>query len=89
MVDHLQATLESSLSDVAPKSRFATQTIAFFLQSLSDGELPSAPALAQIPSMTTLVPHYDEDVMYAISPEFVLKELEAGSDCSKLKVRCP
>eukprot|EP00775_Hariotina_reticulata_P008714 gene8714-8895_t len=64
--------------DTRPSDDEAVRFILSFAASLNDPGLKVAPALQVMPSMTTLTPHYDEDVVYALNAEDALADLQAS-----------
>ncbi|KAF8059158.1 CALS3 [Scenedesmus sp. PABB004] len=65
----------------------AARVLCFFASSLHNPLLPTAPPVALMRSMTTLTPHYGEDVLYALDEPTALADMGAprlrpGDPCS-------
>jgi hypothetical protein len=59
VVRWLSDVLTMHAGDTVPVDGEAVRFITSFASSLNDRQLGSAPALHVMPSLTTLVPHYD------------------------------
>ncbi|KAK9800796.1 hypothetical protein WJX73_005277 [Symbiochloris irregularis] len=70
-----------------PKSSHAQRVLRFFLGSLQNNSLKAAPDLRSMRSLTTLTPHYSEQVMFPMTPEALgeiyQKEREASMGCER------
>ena len=60
-----------------PRSSEAQRVLCFWASSLHNpGMQPAPEQLSHIPSMTTLTPHYEEDVLYGLDPEYVRNQMQ-------------
>ena len=77
--------LQLTHGEAAPHSHAARRVLCFFATSLHNPNMPTAAQVACTRSMTTLTPHYGEDVMYALSKsdaevEMGVSKLSGGDD---------
>ena len=59
-----------------PSNSEAQRVLCFWASSLHNPNMQPAPGLLDMPSMTTLTPHYGEDVLYGLDPEYVRSQLK-------------
>lgn len=66
IIDALLKRLTTKSTDATPIAREARQFLTFFVTSLFNPQFPTPPSLTKMMSWTTLVPVYQEDIIYAI-----------------------
>lgn len=67
--------LQLTHGEAAPASHEAKRVLCFFATSLHNPNMLTAAKVACTRSMTTLTPHYGEDVMYALSKSVAEREM--------------
>ncbi|KAK9810877.1 hypothetical protein WJX73_004893 [Symbiochloris irregularis] len=81
----LERTLDPMLAGLQPKSSYALHVLRFFLGSLKDASMKAPDSMEHMRSLTTLIPHYKECVMYPISAESVAHQLDMDArECKGL-----
>eukprot|EP00878_Enallax_costatus_P006851 GHUV01007179.1.p1 GENE.GHUV01007179.1~~GHUV01007179.1.p1 ORF type:complete len:900 (+),score=210.18 GHUV01007179.1:1501-4200(+) len=75
VVNWLLNMLQLTQGEAAPTSHEARRILCFFATSLHNPNMPTAATVACTRSMTTLTPHYGEDVMYALSKSVAEREM--------------
>lgn len=67
VVDQLHKMLNTSAKGAQPRGEEAQRILAFFMGSLKNPTLEKPPAIDDMLSWNVLTPHYEEDVLYALS----------------------
>ena len=80
--------LEVTPGGTAPSGDEAKRILAFFLSSLQNPTLVRPPPVETMMSFNTLTPHYEEDVIYALSAGDTAKQLGLGGSAAQ-NVRAP
>lgn len=85
MISWLLDMLQLTHGEATPMTPEARRVLCFFATSLHNPNMPTADWVACTRSMTTLTPHYGEDVMYALSKgaaeqEMGVSALSGGDD---------
>ena len=88
VLSHLLMMLEVTSGAAAPSGDEATRILAFFLSSLQNPTLVRPPPVETMMSFNTLTPHYEEDVIYALSAGDTAKQLGLGGSAAQ-NVRAP
>lgn len=76
VVNWLLDMLQLTHGEAAPATSEARRVLCFFAASLHNPKMPTAATVACTRSMTTLTPHYGEDVMYALNKAVAEAEME-------------
>lgn len=79
--------LEVTPGGTAPSGDEAKRILAFFLSSLQNPTLKRPPPVECMMSFNTLTPHYEEDVIYALSAGDTAKQLGLETSAKKVHFR--
>lgn len=79
IINWLLDMLSLTRGQAAPTMPEAVRVLCFFATSLNNPNIPTAASVAFSRSMTTLTPHYGEDVMYALSQATAAAEMKMAA----------
>ncbi|KAK9815749.1 hypothetical protein WJX72_008855 [[Myrmecia] bisecta] len=83
VVRQLLKMLEMSAMASQPRGLEAQRVLSFFLSSLKNPTLTQPPPVEEMLSFNTLTPHYEEDVIYALSADNAAFQMNMDKDSAK------
>lgn len=83
VVEQLHKMLNTSAKGAQPRGEEAQRILSFFMGSLKNPTLEKPPAIDDMLSWNVLTPHYEEDVLYALSGKQVAAHFGMPGESAK------